>query len=363
MIPIAKPLIGEEEINAVNEILRSSIIAEGPKVREFEENFADYIGVEYAIATSSGTAALYIALLAHNIKSGEVITTPFTFIATSNSILHAGAKPIFADIGEDFNIAPEKIEEKITKKTRAILPVHLYGQPADMASIMEIAENHNLIIIEDAAQAHGAMYKGKKVGSFGTGAFSFYPTKNMTTGEGGIITTNDEKVAKKARMIRDHGSSRRYYHEILGFNFRMTDINAAIGIEQLKKLDKFNHKRRENAGYLTKKIEDLEGIITPKIYTDREHVFHQYTIRVTKEFRISRDEVIKKLNENGIGVGVYYPMPIHKQPFYIDLGYNDVLPISESMAKEVVSLPIHPLITKENLDHVVGTLASDLNRK
>lgn len=356
MIPIAKPLIGEEEINAVNEVLRSGNLVQGPRVREFEENFADYIGVDHAIATSNGTTALQVALLAHETKSGEVITTPFTFIATSNSILHAGAKPVFADIGEDFNISPEEIEEKITKETRAILPVHLYGQPADMTPIMEIAEDNDLIVIEDAAQAHGATYKRKKVGSFGTGTFSFYPTKNITTGEGGIMTTDDEKVAKKARMIRDHGSSRKYYHEILGFNFRMTDISAAIGIEQLKKIDEFNKKRRENAEYLTKKIEDLKGIIPPKSYMHREHVFHQYTIRVTKEFG-SRDEVARRLNENGIGTGIYYPIPIHKQPLYLDLGYNDVLSISEGIAKEVVSLPIHPAITKEDLNHIAETLA------
>lgn len=357
MIPVAKPLIGEEEFSAVDKVLRSGVIAQGAKVSEFEENFADYIGVDYAVATSNGTTALHIALLAHGIDSGEVITTPFTFIATANSILHAGAKPIFADIGPDFNIVPENIEERITKNTRAILPVHLYGQPADMDAILKIAEDHDLVIIEDAAQAHGAKYKGQKVGSFGTGAFSFYPTKNMTTGEGGIITTNDGNVAKKAKMIREHGSSRRYFHEILGFNFRMTDINAAMGVEQLKKLDRFNHARRENAGYLTKKLGDLGGIILPQIYMDRKHVFHQYTIRITEEFEIPRNEVIKKLNENGVGTGIYYPLPIHKQPFYMDLGYNESLPISESMANEVISLPIHPQVTRSDLDHVAETLS------
>ncbi len=253
MIHIAKPQLGQEEIDAVSSVLRSGMIAEGPKVAEFENAFAEFVGVEHAVAVNSGTAALHAALLAHGIGKGdEVITSSFSFIATANSILFTGASPVFADIDPDtFNINTDDIQESITSKTKAIMPVHLYGHPSEMKAVMEIAEDNDLAVIEDACQAHGAIYNGKKVGSFGTGAFSFYPTKNMTTSEGGIMTTNDKKVAEKARMIRAHGSRQRYMHETLGYNLRMTDIAAAIGLVQLSKLDGFNAKRKANAAVLT----------------------------------------------------------------------------------------------------------------
>ena len=250
MIPIAKPLIGDEEIEEVVKVLKSGFIAQGPKVAEFEEKFAEYIGVKHAVATSSGTTALHTALLALGIKAGdEVVTTPFTFAATSNSVLYVGAKPVFVDVNpETYNIDPEKIAEAITDKTKAIMPVHLYGQPADMDPIREIADENDLKVIEDAAQAHGAVYRGKMVGSMGDAAcFSFYPTKNMTTSEGGMVTTDDGATADAARAIRAHGESQRYTHVMLGYNFRMTDVAAAIGLAQLKKLDTFNGKRIENA--------------------------------------------------------------------------------------------------------------------
>ena len=262
MIPIAKPLLGKEEIDAVTEVLSSGMIAQGPKVDEFEIAFSEYTGCEYSAAVNSGTAALHIALLAHGIGKGdEVITTPFSFIATANSILYTGAKPVFADIEPDtYNIDPEKIKEKITSKTRAIIPVHLYGHPADMKAIMEIAEDSKLIVVEDACQSHGAAYNGKRVGSFGTGAFSFYPTKNMTTSEGGMLTTNDKEIAERAKMIRAHGSKVRYLHEMLGFNLRMTDIAAAIGLVQLGKLDKFTAARQKNAEMLTKGLQKSQEL-------------------------------------------------------------------------------------------------------
>lgn len=353
MIPIAKPLIGVEEKQAVMEVLGSGIIAEGPKVREFEQAFAEFTGTEHAVAVNSGTAALHVALLAHGVGPGdEVITTPFTFIATANSILYTGAKPVFADIEEDtFNIDSVDVAEKITEKTKAILPVHLYGHPADMKAIMEIAEDHSLEVVEDACQAHGAEFEGKKVGSFGTGTFSFYPTKNMTTSEGGMITTDDEKIAGKARMIRSHGSKQRYIHEIVGFNLRMTDISAAIGLCQLKKLSDFNGKRMENAGYLTKQIENKE-VKPPVVRKNCTHVFHQYTIRVEGD----RDAVVNTLNQKGVGTGIYYPIPIHRQRLYRDLGYDVSLPVSEELAEKVISLPVHPSVTKENLDYIASTL-------
>jgi perosamine synthetase len=356
MIPIAKPLIGQEEINAVTEVLKSGAIAEGQKVKDFEIAFADYTGTSYAVAVNSGTAALHASLLAHGIGKGdEVITSPFTFAATSNSVLFTGAKPVFADIKEDtFNIDPERIFEKITPKTKAIIPVHLYGQSADMKSIMEIAHENDLIVIEDACQAHGATFEGKKAGSFGTGTFSFYPTKNMTTGEGGMITTNDKAVAEKAKMIRSHGSRQRYYHEILGYNLRMTDIAAAIGLVQLKKLDGFNDSRIKNAQYLFRSLNTIKGISLPYVDTYCKHVFHQFTVRIRRG--LSRDEIVSMLNMRGIGTGIYYPLPIHKQPFYKDMGYNDSLPVSEKASSEVFSLPVHPAINRADMDTISETL-------
>lgn len=358
MIPIAKPLIGIEEKNAVMKVLESGVIAEGTKVSEFEKAFAQYIGVNYSVALNSGTAALHLALLAHKIGDGdEVITTPFTFIATANSVLFTGAKPVFVDIEENtFNINPDNINEKITPKTKAIIPVHLFGHPADMKAICEIAEDHNLIIIEDACQAHGAKFDGKYVGSFGTGAFSFYPTKNMTTGEGGIITTNNPHVYDRAKLLKSHGSRQKYMHEMLGYNFRMTDLAASIGIEQLKKLDMFTRLRQKNADYLNSGLKDITGIVTPVTKKNCEHVYHQYTIRVSGKCAMDRDTLVKVLNEKGIGAGIYYPLPVHKQPVYKELNYTDSLPIAEKMSKEVFSLPVHPAVSETDLDYIITTI-------
>lgn len=356
MIPIAKPIIGEDEISAVIEVLRSGNIAEGQKVKDFEEAFAKYSGTSFAVAVNSGTAALHAALLAHGIGAGdEVITTPFTFVATSNSILFTGAKPVFADIREDtFNIDPESIIEKITPGTKAIIPVHLYGQAADMKAIMEIAQDNDLIVIEDACQAHGATFEGKNAGSFGEGTFSFYPTKNMTTGEGGIITTNDLEIAQKAKMIRSHGSKQRYFHEMLGYNLRMTDIAASIGITQLAKIADFNKSRIENAQYLSRSLGNIKGLTLPHVDKRCGHVFHQYTVRIRGD--ISRDDVVSSLNKMHIGTGIYYPLPIHKQPFYKELGYTDSLPVSETASKEVISLPVHPSLKISDLDTISASL-------
>ncbi len=358
MIPMAKPILDNSEVQAVIDVLRSGIIAQSLRVQGLEKGFAEYTGVKYAAATSSGTTALHTALLAHGIKRGdEVITTPFTFIATSNSILFCDAKPVFVDVEEKtFNINPDLISEKITNKTKAIIIVHLYGQPCDMKPITEICSDHNLILIEDACQAHGAEYEGKKVGNFGTGCFSFYPTKNIIAGEGGIITTDDERIADKSKMIRDHGSSKRYRHDFLGYNYRMTDMSAAIGIEQLKKLDQFNYKRIKNAEFLTSIINKIKGLIPPYIMPNVRHVFNQYTIRVTEEFGISRDELIQRLDKRGIETRVYYPIPIYKQSFYRKLGYNDNLIVSEMLAGEVLSLPVHPMLTNKDLETIAEAL-------
>ena len=360
-IPIANPIIGEEEIEEVVKVLKTGFIAQGPKVAEFEEKFAEFVGAKYGIATSSGTTALHVALLACGIKEGdEVITTPFSFAATGNSILYTGAKPVFVDIDpKTFNIDPNKIEDAITEKTKAIMPVQLYGQAADMDKINEIAKKHDLYVIEDAAQAHGSMYKDSKVGSIGDLAcFSFYPTKNMTTSEGGMITTNDKELAEKARIFRAHGETKRYEHAVLGYNFRMTDIAAAIGLAQLKKIDEFNQKRINNAEYLDENLKDVEGIITPKVLSGVKHVYHQYTIKIKTG---NRDEWVNFLNENGIGTGIHYPIPIYKQELYINLGYDDNLEETENAASSVISLPIHPKINQEDLDTIIKVLkeASD----
>jgi len=361
MIPVAKPLIGEEEIKEVEKVLKSGFIAQGPKVAEFEEAFASYVGVKHAIAVSSGTTALHLSLLSAGVKKDdEVITTPFSFAATGNCALYIGAKPVFVDINpKTFNMDPELIKEAITKKTKAILPVHLYGQPAQMERINEIAREHDLVVIEDAAQAHGAMIKDKMVGSIGDMAcFSFYPTKNMTTSEGGMITTNNSQMADMARILRAHGEKERYQHVVLGYNFRMTDISASIGLVQLKKLDGFNKKRIENAEYLTEHINEISGIEPPYISPEVKHVFHQYTVRV-KEGK--RDNLMEYLNQEGVGTGIHYPIPIYKQKLYQDMGYDDNCPETENAASEVLSIPVHPDLSIEELEKIVISLeaASD----
>jgi len=358
MISLASISLDGDSIKAVSDVLKSGQLAEGPIVQKFERVFADYVGTKYAIAVNSGTAALHVALLASGIGPGdEVVTTPFTFIASANCCLFCGAVPIFADIdGKTFNIAPSLIEKKITTKTKAIIVVHLYGQSCDMDEILYICRKNDLVLIEDACQAHGAEYDGCKTGSFGIGCFSFYPTKNMTTGEGGMLTTDDEGVAKKAKAIRNHGRSQQYVHDVLGYNFRMTDIAAALGICQLNNLDKANKKRMENAIFLSSRIETIKGIISPHIAPKRNHVFNQYTVKVTGEFKLSRDELQHRLNQENIGSAVYYPMPIHKQPLYQNLGYSDYLPIAEETAKEVLSLPIHPNLNHEDLKAIYQAL-------
>jgi len=360
-VPIAKPIIGEEEIENVVEVLKSGMIAQGPKVEEFEENFAEWVGAEYGIAVNSGTAALHVALLSCDIGQGdEVITSPFTFIASGNSILYTGARPVFADIDlKTYTIDPNSIEDLITENTKAILPVQLYGQSADMDKINEIAEKYGLAVIEDAAQAHGATCKRKPVGSMGDMAcFSFYPTKNMTTSEGGIITTNDEDLADNAKMFRAHGASIRYHHSEIGYNFRMTDISAAIGLAQLDKIDEFNDKRIANAAYLNEGLKDVDGVITPYCAEGSKHVYHQYTIRVEKG---DRDGWVDIINECGVGTGIHYPIPLYNQPVYRKLGIEGDCPKAELAADNVISLPVHPSLTKEDLDLVIEAVKKASN--
>lgn len=351
VIPISRPYVGDAEKQAVLEVLESGMLVQGPRVAALEEAFAAVCGVRYAVAVSSGTAALHIALLAHGIGPGdEVITTPFTFIASVNCILYVGARPVFVDIEEDtFNINPALIEEAITPRTRAILPVHLYGYPCDMGAILDIARRHNLIVIEDAAQAIGATYNGKPVGSFGTGCFSLYATKNIMSGEGGMITTDNEDLAQRCRMLRNHGMQRRYYHDILGYNFRMSDLHAAIGLAQIARLEEFTAKRRANAAYLTRHI---RSVITPQVRPGYGHVWHQYTVRL--DGRRDRDAAVQRLNEAGIGTGIFYPLPAYRQAHLVERGLGTVsLPVVERVTREVISLPVHPQLSQADLDRIV----------
>ena len=359
MIPIARPLIGPEEKRAVLEVLDSGMIAQGPRVKAFEEAFARMCGVEYAIATASGTTALHVALLAHGIGPGdEVITSPFTFVASANSILFCGARPVFVDIDPaTFNLDPGLIAEAITPRTKAIMPIHLFGLSAEMDPIMALARGHGLHVIEDACQSHGASYNGHRVGSFGTGAFSLYPTKNITSAEGGMITTNDADIADSARLLRQHGMRRRYYHDELGFNFRMTDVHAAIGLAQLRKLEKFNEARIANAQFFS---QHLKAVTTPTLPAGHRHVFHQYTIRVPDG---RRDAIVKGLREREIGAGVYYPVPVHQQRVYVEQGHEGTFPEAERAAAEVLSLPVHPALSSADLETIVTAMNNLLVEK
>jgi len=354
MIAISKPQFGDEELALVREVLESGVVAQGPKVAQFEEEFAALCSTQYAVAASSGTTALHLALLAHGIGPGdEVITSPFTFIASANSVLFTGAMPRFVDIRPDtFNIDPALIEAAITPRTKAIMPVHLYGLMADMTPIMEIAERHGLAVIEDAAQAHGASYHGRKAGSFGTGCFSLYATKNMTSAEGGMVTTNDPQIAEQVKLLRAHGSKVRYYHDILGYNFRLTDLHAAVGLAQLRKLEQFNAIRQQNAEFLN---QHLQNVITPQVPAGQTHAWHQYTIRLT---HTDRDSAIEKLKAQGVGSAVFYPVPVYRQKVYLDRGYDQSLPVTEEITKQVLSLPIHPALSSADLETIIEAVAS-----
>ena len=355
MIPISRPIIEDEEKAAVLAVLGSGQLAHGNRVHEFETRFADVAGAAHAIAVTSGTSSLHLALLAQGIGAGdEVITPAFSFVASADCARFVGARPVFADIEPaTFTLDPADIESRITPRTRAILPVHLFGQMCDLEAITAIARAHDLVVIQDACQAHGATFHKQPVGAFGTACFSFYATKNMTTGEGGMIVTNDAGLAERARMLREHGSRRRYVHETLGYNLCMTEFQAAIGLAQLPKLERWNAKRNANAAYLTRGLQAVPGVVPPSIRPGTQHVFHQYTIRIQH-----RDQVLPFVIEQGIGAGVYYPAPIHRQPSYQRLGYDEHLVESERASREVMSLPVHPSLSQEDLDRVVEAVAA-----
>lgn len=353
-IPIANPVFSEDEIEEVIKVLRSGKVRQGQKVKEFEKKFAKKVGSKYAYAVSSGTAALHIAYLSVLKPGDEVIVPAFTHISTASMVVFTNAKPVFADIDkETFTIDPEDVERKITPKTRAIAPVHLFGNAAHMKALKEIASKYNLFLINDAAQAHGTEINGKNVGSFDDlNCYSFYPTKNMTTGEGGMVTTNNEELYEKGKLLRSHGQSRKYYHTTLGLNYRMTEVAAAIGIKQLKKLDKNIEKRRKNAEFLSRKLEEIDGIHVPVIGNGVRNSFHQYPILLDlSRFKYTRDEFVRLLNAQNIGCAVHYPRPLTKQPVFRE--FADQCPVAEDVSQRILSLPVHPHLTKEDVEKVV----------
>lgn len=345
MIPAAKPIVGAEERAAVDRVMASGMIAQGPEVAAFEREFASLVDGRRCIAVNSGTSALHLGLLAAGIGPGdEVIVPSFTFAATANSVALSGATPVFADIEpEHFCLSPDAVRAAIGPATAAIMPVHLYGHPAPMGELSALAAAHGLLVIEDAAQAHAAALHGRPVGAMGTvAAFSFYPTKNMTTGEGGMIVTDDPAIERTARLLRNQGMEQRYANEIVGFNTRMTDINAAIGRVQLGKLPAWTAQRQHNAAVLSA---GLRGVTVPTIADGASHVFHQYTVRSD-----DRDALAAKLTEQGIGSGVYYPIPNHRLPSFdrtVDL------PETEKAAAEVLSLPVHPSLSDDDLQAII----------
>ncbi|MEI4278112.1 DegT/DnrJ/EryC1/StrS family aminotransferase [Klenkia terrae] len=347
MIPVAKPLIGDDERAAVDRVLRSGMMAQGPEVAAFEQEFAEALvqGRE-CVAVNSGTSGLHLGLLAAGIGPGDEVVVPsFTFAATANSVALTGATPVFADIDPvSFCLDPASVEAVVTGRTAAIMPVHLYGHPADVAGLAAVAERHGLALFEDAAQAHGAAQDGRAVGTFGAfGMFSLYPTKNMTSGEGGMVSCDGE-VARKVRLLRNQGMAAQYQNEVVGLNNRMTDIHAAIGRVQLGRLPAWTTTRQRNAAYLDA---HLEGVATPTVRAGATHVYHQYTVRVDGD----RDRMVQALREeHGVGSGVYYPVPNHRlASFALDLD----LPETEKAAREVISLPVHPSLTSDDLDRVV----------
>ena len=347
MISLSKPAIGDAEREAVLRVLDSGMLAQGPEVAAFEAEFATAVDGRRCVAVNAGTSALHVALAALGIGPGdEVIVPSFTFAATANSVRIVGAESVFVDIDPaNFCLSPVAIEAAISDRTRAIMPVHLYGHPADMTAIAGIAERHNLKVIEDAAQAHLASWNGVPVGAWGdAAAFSFYPTKNMMSGEGGMIVVHDPEVERTCRLLRNQGMERRYANEIVGYNLRMTDLHAAIGRAQFSQLCEWTVARQANAAHLSA---NLRGVITPPVAAEANHVYHQYTVRVEGGHR---DEFATALEARGVGCGVYYPTPVHRLPsFNADID----LPETERAAAECLSLPVHPALTDAELDAIV----------
>lgn len=366
-IPLCIPYTGQEEKDAVNEVIDSGWYAHGPKNHEFEEEFANYLGVKYAFSMNSCTSALHLAVEGLGI-TGEVILPSFTFVASANAVITGGAQPAFADISYDTcNIDPESIERLISPKTEAIMPVHFGGQSADMTAIMSIAKKHKLLVIEDSAETIGGTHQGQLTGSFATGCFSFYPTKNLTTGEGGMLTTNDTELAHKVKALLAHGIDKSTYEREdqekswfrsasrIGYNFRMSNILAAIGVEQLKKLPEMNQKRRDISAQLTKALNEIPAIQTPVERPGNKHVYQMYTIRIRED--IDRDEFVRSLNGKGIGASIHFYPPVHHmKPYQGDQYRRDDLSVTEQVIQEIVTLPMYPQMSEDDLKYMVESI-------
>lgn len=363
-IPINRPLIGEEERRKVDEVLESGILTDathqgGKYVREFESKCRTLLGVKHVIALNSGTAALHASLIACGVGEGdEVILPSFTFVATANAVVACGGRPVFADIREDYNMDPADVRRKITRRTKAIIPVHLYGYPAEMDELREMGGRQSVPVIEDAAESLGAEYRGRQTGTLSNaGCFSLYATKVVTSGEGGAVSTNDEEIAEKIRMIRNHGMVEGNDTRVLGYNFRMNEINAAVASAQIDKLSSFIRTRRENASFLTDQIRGVSGATLTQTAEDRTHVWYLYTLRLSK----NRGKVLDRLRSRAIGASVYYETPVHHTPLYRKLGYSKVrLRVTEEAAAHVISVPVHPGLTEQERGHVASELKGAL---
>ena len=359
MIPIAKPIFSEESIRDIADVLHSGYVIQGPRVKAFEEQFSERSGVKYAYAVSSGTAALHFAYLSVLKPGDEVIVPSFTFIATASTVYFSQGKPVFCDINpETYLIDPEQVKENITSKTRAIAPVHLFGNAANMKALYEIADDHNLVMVNDSCQAHGTEVYGKDIGSLdGLNCFSFYPSKTMTTAEGGIVTTNDENLHRLGTLIRAHGSDSRYHHIMFGLNYRLTDIAAAIGLNQLSRLDEFLEKRRENGKILFNRVSKIDGLTPQKIQDGVKHSYSYFPLTLDKDsYKCTRDEFIQALRAENISSAVHYPIPLTQQPIIKELYDPEPNPISDDVSSRIFSVPMFPDLTSENLDNIVEGL-------
>jgi len=375
-IPYAAQWIEDDDIQAVEEVLKSDYLTTGPKINEFEQAFAAYVGAKYAVAVSSGTAALHAACFAAGIKKDdEVITTPMTFAASANCVFYCGGRPVFADIDPNtYNIDSSAIENCITSKTKAIIPVHFTGQPCDMGAIIAIAKKYNLIVIEDAAHALGAEYKGQKIGAISDmTCFSFHPVKHITTGEGGMITTNDECLYKKLIQFRNHGITRDrsllrhddgpwyYEQQFLGYNYRMTDIQAALGMSQLKKINRFLARRRKIVNRYNEVFSDIPQIVIPHQMSEAQSAWHLYILQLKLEqLAASRKEIYLSLQQRGIGVNVHY-IPVYYHPYYKKLGYNRGLcPNAETLYDRIITIPLYPKMSDDDVEYVIEAIKESL---
>lgn len=377
-IPYGQQWIEEDDIEAVIEVLKSDYLTTGPKVKEFEDRLAEYTGAKYAVALSNGTAALHAACFAAGIKPGdEVITTPITFAASSNAVIYCGGTPIFADVDYcTYNISPDSIKECITERTKAIIPVHFTGQPCNMENILKIADEHNLTVIEDGAHAIGAKYKGKKIGSLGDmTTFSFHPVKNITTGEGGAVTTDNKKIYEKLIMFRAHGITRDskvmisdegtwyYEQQFLGYNYRMTDIQAALGTNQLQKLDKFLDKRVEYVKLYNEAFENIKEVTRPYQLKNVQSAWHLYILKLELErLKVGRKKIFEELRRRNIGVNVHY-IPVYYHPYYQKLGYTKGLcPNAEKLYERIITLPLFPKMDKKDIEYVIKSVKEVVDR-